>query len=246
MKTQAVRTLVLVALLASISGAQSWTELLEKGIYTQDTLGDVEAAIRIYQQIIGAAPLVSEVHLHAQRRLQAAEAQRREVAAHALLGTFDGRTYRHMRTGMTFNVPEGWTVHPTSPSSDHGEMVTMSAVNPAANVNVWMIKEKNGLDSIDNKLDASPADKVQNRHALGYEGYRLRQDSVHRVYIGGHQAIVAIADYTDVSSRRAMAEYLTWIYTLSTHTFFFAFVAADDLELLRPQFDSMVYSAIIP
>jgi hypothetical protein len=56
--------------------------------------------------------------------------------------------------------------------------------------------------------------------------------------------MVATADFTE--GNRAMAEYMTWIYTERTHTFFFTRVAADQLERLRPQFDTLVYSAIIP
>jgi hypothetical protein len=238
---------VLAVLLAAPVSAQTFTELLQKAIYTQDTLGDIDGAIRIYQQILAGAPAASDIRRQAERRLRAAEAQRRTIPARPLLppvplGTSDGRTYRHTRTGLTFDVPELWRVHRTSPSSDDGEMVMMSSVDPAASIAVWMIPEKNDWNDINEKLDASPFLKVQNR--VGFAGYRLREGSVQRVSIAGHQAMVAIADYTDPSG--AMAELMTWIYTEKTHTFFFARVQADQLEHLRPQFDSMVYSAIIP
>jgi hypothetical protein len=43
-----------------------------------------------------------------------------------------------------------------------------------------------------------------------------------------------------------MAEYMTWIYTTEAKVFFFARVPADDLPGLRPYFDQVVQSAVVP
>ncbi|HYI94342.1 MAG TPA: hypothetical protein VEX68_12415 [Bryobacteraceae bacterium] len=59
--------------LACPVSAQSAAELLQKGIYTQETVGDIDAAIRIYQQVIA---------LGSDTRTQAAQA-----AHHRLSGT---------------------------------------------------------------------------------------------------------------------------------------------------------------
>jgi len=50
-----VRMFLLVAILAAgpMAFAQSASELLEKGIYTEETAGDLDAAIGIYEQIVG-------------------------------------------------------------------------------------------------------------------------------------------------------------------------------------------------
>ena len=242
MKMQAVRVLAVLVFCGALGSAQTLTELLQKGIFAQDTLGDVDAAIRIYQQVIDSAPPASDLRAQAQRRLASAEARRRTAAANRPLATFDGRTYRHTATGLSFDVPQGWKVRGTGPSSDDGEMVMLSAVEPAAEVAVWMIKEKNDAESIQRKLQESPVAKARSR--LGFTGYHLREGSIQPAYIGGERAMIAVADYT--SEGRAMAEYMTWIYTAETHTFFFARVPAEDLEALRPQFDTMVHSAIIP
>ena len=264
MKSQLVRVVVIALLLGAVGSAQTNSELLQKGIYTHETVGDIDAAIRIYQQVIAATPPASDLRVQAQRRLQIAETQRRLVLAHAQpageirapaalepLGTVVGRLYRHTSTGLTFSVPEGWRAGDTTPSSDDGEMVTLTAGEPPEwGFAVWMKKEQNDPDGVDQRLNNAPILKVQGRQ--GFEGYRLREGSVHRVVIGGQQAMVAIADYTDFDpgsaryTKRSMAEYMTWIYTQQTHVFFFARVPADELERLRPQFDAIVYSAIIP
>lgn len=246
MARQLARALVFVLLCTLPIAGQTFAELLQKAIYTQDTLGDVDGAVRIYQQIISGAPPSSEVRRQAQRRLQALEARRHKglpILPPVPLGTYDGRIYRHTRTRVTFEVPPLWKVHGTGPSSDNGEMVVMGAVDPSANVHVWLIPEKNDWEGIEKKLNASPVMKEQNRQA-GNSSYRLRDGSVQRLVIGGNHAITAIGDYRDNTG--AMAEYMTWIYTENTHTFFFANVKADELDRLRPQVDALLYSAHIP
>jgi hypothetical protein len=44
-----------LSLLATAGSAQTAAELLQKGIYTQDTAGDLDAAIKIYRQVISSA-----------------------------------------------------------------------------------------------------------------------------------------------------------------------------------------------
>jgi carboxypeptidase family protein len=63
-------TLVVGLLLVTSSSAQSTAELLQKGLYTQNTVGDLDGAIRIYRQIV-AAP--------SSRRADRAQAQARIV-----------------------------------------------------------------------------------------------------------------------------------------------------------------------
>lgn len=65
-----MRKLTLLAALSLFSNlhAQTAAELLEKGIYTQETVGDIDAAIRIYQQVVA---------LGTESRTQAAQAQYR-------------------------------------------------------------------------------------------------------------------------------------------------------------------------
>ena len=55
--------------------------------------------------------------------------------------------------------------------------------------------------------------------------------------------MVAIGDFTDPSG--AMEEYLVWIYPEKTHTFF-SRVPAGQLARLKPQFDALLNSVVIP
>src|ERR1700722_2381875 len=60
---------VLASGLAVPSGAQTPSALLQKGIYTQDTVGDVDAALAVFRQVLKTPA----------RRRYAAEAQARIV-----------------------------------------------------------------------------------------------------------------------------------------------------------------------
>jgi hypothetical protein len=246
MKNQLVRVALLAALLGATAMAQALSEQLQKGIYTQETLGDLEGAVRIFRQVVSAAPPDSDIRVQAQLRLRAAEELRAARERHRRVSekyaTFDGRTYRHKLTGLTFDVPAGWTVEGTGPSSDNGEMVRLSSKMPEASINVWLIPEKNNAASIEEKLNRSPVAKWKSREGL--LGYRLRDGSVQRVMINGERAMVATADYGN--EQEPNVEYMTWIYTENTHTFFFAHVGAAQADLLKPQFDALVHSAIVP
>jgi hypothetical protein len=43
-----------------------------------------------------------------------------------------------------------------------------------------------------------------------------------------------------------MNEYMAWIYGENSRVFFYARVPADDLPELRPVFDQLVNSAVVP
>jgi len=242
MKTHLARVVALVLLLlAPAAQAQSLSELLEKAVYTEETLGNVEGAIRIYQQIINGSVPGTPIRQDAQRRLDAARAYLK-TTPDLPPGTVAAGRYRHTRTGLSFSLPRTWVVRGTAPSSDDGEMVRITAVEPGADVAVWMIPEGNDAQSIEHKLDGSPAMKLNARRGT-YKNYRYRPDSIQRLTINGKAAMMAIADFGD---DRPYVEYLTWIYTERTHTFFYAFVEAQDFERFRPQFERLLQSTDIP
>ena len=91
MKTQLARVVALVLMFASAAHAQSLSELMEKAIYTEETLGNVEGAIRIYQQIINGSVPGTDIRQQAQRRLESARMYLKNTPP-VPLGTFDGRT----------------------------------------------------------------------------------------------------------------------------------------------------------
>jgi hypothetical protein len=75
--------LLTLSLLATAGSAQTAAELLQKGIYTQQTAGDVDGAIKIYQQVIGMAGVDHAIAARAQMQLVSAFLQKGDLPAAA-------------------------------------------------------------------------------------------------------------------------------------------------------------------
>ena len=77
--------MAVIVLAAVPAAAQSASELLQKGIYTQDTVGDLGGAIQIYRQIISSSPAQHEIAAEAQYRLAQALIRKGDLTGAALL-----------------------------------------------------------------------------------------------------------------------------------------------------------------
>src|SRR5215471_6896151 len=67
-------------LMALPAAGQTAAELLQKGIYAQETEGNLDNAILIYRQIVNSAPAQREVAAQAQYRLAQALLQKGDLA----------------------------------------------------------------------------------------------------------------------------------------------------------------------
>jgi Family of unknown function (DUF6152)/Tetratricopeptide repeat len=77
MTTRIIPTVIATAILATVPGfAQTAAELLQKGIYAQETEGKLDDAIQIYRQIVNSAPNPREIGAQAQYRLAQALLQK--------------------------------------------------------------------------------------------------------------------------------------------------------------------------
>jgi tetratricopeptide (TPR) repeat protein len=68
-------------LAAALASAQTAAEKLEKAIYTQNTAGDVDAALQMYRDIVASAPQQKQIAAQAQYRLAMALMQKGELDA---------------------------------------------------------------------------------------------------------------------------------------------------------------------
>jgi hypothetical protein len=68
-----------LSLLATAGSAQTAAELLQKGIYTQQTAGDVDGAVKIYQQVIGMAGVDHAIAARAQMQIVTAFLQKGDL-----------------------------------------------------------------------------------------------------------------------------------------------------------------------
>ena len=275
-----IRLVVLAAALSVTLTAQTLTEHLQKGIFAEETLRDLGEAARIYRQIIAAPAVPRAIAQEAERRLARLLASQRVTAPRPApvhvadqlqimidrepRGIVEQNRYRHSSSGITFDLPADWSAGETYPSSDGGDMVTLSENGTGRSINVWMIKEKTPEAQVAARVAAAPAEKVHQRHN-GYgipgmvdpETYNIPQQNVRQTAINGRQAVVAVGNYVGFSPehfvreaarpvREPMNELMTWVYTSQSRAFFFARVRVDDLAALRPYFDQIVHSAIVP
>jgi hypothetical protein len=76
-------TAIALSLLAASGFAQTAAELFQKGIYTQQTAGDADAAVQIYRQVIASAGTQRGLAAQAQMQIVGALMQKGDLAAAA-------------------------------------------------------------------------------------------------------------------------------------------------------------------
>jgi hypothetical protein len=260
-----VRIVLLAVALTVTLAAQTLTEHLQKGIFAEETLGDLAEAAKIYRQIIAAPAVPRAIAQEAERRLARLLTSQRatrpleaglvgrqvDLRREEKRGTVEQNRYRHLWWGITLDLPPGWTASETYPSSDGGDMMGLTDQSTKRSIDVWMIREETPAAQVAARVADAPVEKLRQRHnGYGIPGmldprtYDIPQRSVQQTAINGRQAIVAVGEY--LAGREPMNELMTWIYTSQSRVFFFARVRVDDLAALRPYFDQVVHSAIIP
>jgi len=257
MKAHLTGALAICLLSVSVVEGQTISEQLQRAIYTQSMLGDLDGAIRLYQQIITTSPANSEVRTQAERLLAAAEAYRRTTGTgpRSLGEVWSSNLYWNRRSEITFQMPSGWKVQGTYPSSDKGEQVNISIPypnpsKPPAQASVWMIKFPVAIDdaTIEQQLDDAPLLTMRQRAQDG-TGWKLREGPNGQVSArlpgGGKPAVDAFADYRE--NGRAMVECMVWVITNRSRAFFSLRMAAEDFyDGLVVTFLNIVDSAKVP
>ena len=239
MKTHLAGALACSLLCTAIVQGQTVSEQLQRAIYVQSMLGDLDAAIRQYQEVIAKSPATSEVRTQAERLLAAAESYRRLKTP--ALGQVVSSLYRHQLTGITFELPWFWKIQSTLPSSGSGEQADFSIPYPhapskrPAQASVWMTEFSAALDevAIERQLEGAVADTARQRTRDGYRNWRLRESdgrqSARNPYVEGENqttAISALADYQE--SGRDMVEGLVWVVGPKSMALFSLRMAAED------------------
>ena len=117
MITTSIATAIVAGLfLTGPVAGQSPSELLQKGIYLQDTAGDLDAAIRTYRQILGSAPQ-RDVGAQAQYRLAEALLRKGDLTGAAQEFQNLARVYPDQQTlirRLAGRLPTGM-LHTSSP-----------------------------------------------------------------------------------------------------------------------------------
>jgi len=260
-----------LSLLASVGSAQTIAEQMQKAIYAQETAGDLDAAIQIYRRILGSAPS-RQYAAQAQFRLAEALLQKGDLqsAAYEFLnlsqsypeskemiasmaahmrsghaaqeyGIMQGGRYHNFLTNVELTVPDGWLWRGDSPSSDDGQMAMMDSSSRIP-VLVWMRPELVETSELALHLHQDLEEKPSQR--TGFEGWKIRPESIQQRTVTGWPGLRAIADY--VENGKPMVEYLFWVYSGKTHIQFFGRAEAQQLPALQTDVEKIANSALIP
>ena len=154
--------------------------------------------------------------------------------------------YHHLRTGVEFPVPAGWSVLTTGQSSGGGEqMYLRDAASPKTYVAVWMKRETNTAAETDAWLELAVKLKRDQRTGGGViPGFSFRPESVQHEYIGDHKAVKAVADF--VQGTQQTVEYFTWVYTERTRVQFDVRGVDPDAASTASRFEEIIQAAKIP
>ena len=246
------------------SAAQSVPQLFEKGIYAQETAGDLDSAIRIYRQITASAAEFRKYAAQAQYRLaqclldkgakeeagKAFEVLLRDypgetalaARAHESMGElsgFVGRDYQEARLGISFTLPPNWNVDNVGYWDQNAlegtvYLRTPCCTPPPSQPAVWAKSVKTAPQDILPHLRESP--RLKAAHRTG--NWTVRPESIRERLIGGAHTVSCVADFNMNGAR--MAEYLVWVDTEDTRALFFAKVPAGELESHLPEYDKFV------
>jgi hypothetical protein len=155
--------------------------------------------------------------------------------------------YRHVKSGVEFPVPSGWSVTGTNPSSDGGEQTTLlNATAPFTYVAVWMKPVVNTSTEVNAGLEQVVSAKLDQRMGI-YPGYQFRSESIQLLRIGDHSAVKAVADLVQPTFRAGKAvEYFTWIFTERTRAQFYVRGAEPGAGSAALRLEEIIQSATIP
>jgi hypothetical protein len=153
--TNFVAAAVWAAALAVPVSAQSASELLQKGIYTQDTVGDLDGAIQIYREILSSSPAQHEIAAEAQYRLAQALIRKGDLTGAALEFQTLARDYseyralissmdsRNLTLRVNFAPAQTTSFDARQPVTVSGVVTQMTWMNPRSWVHV---KDSSGTD----------------------------------------------------------------------------------------------------
>jgi hypothetical protein len=251
--------------------AQTPAELLQKGIYTQETAGDPDGAIQIYRQITATAPSQSPVAAQAQFRIADALLQKGDLSGAALeFTTLATRYSEHqaliakmakrlggfpsqgpglagvVRDGRYRNTRTGLEFPvpaswKTTYDGPSSDSGDMVGLTDGSSVDFGVWMRPEA---------STPAEIPEKLRAAPpakakMTGFVIRPESIQPRTIAGQQALSAVADYVE-DGKKFVAIY-TWIFTPKTHVVFLARdVPVSDLVAVQSRLDQLVATAVVP
>jgi hypothetical protein len=159
--------------------------------------------------------------------------------------------YVHKPSGVEFDLPSRWSIDRTqfSNGSPSESIIIDDPSGKATVISLNIGKVNVDPENISKSLPSALAHLVAMRAGDGpprqaAPNYKIREGSVQQTYIRGHQALRAIGEFNRGGAN--FAEFVAWIFTEHTRTYFFLRASAEDLAGEEAPFDEWLQSAKIP
>lgn len=251
-----IRILATAAAAALIVAAQTVpvSQQLASAIHAQDTAGNLDGAIRLYRQVLAAAPpRVQAVEAHfrlAQCLLQKGDLKQAADEFQTLAATYPeqqslvaslSRRLSSRVKGPQLRLGE---LDPAGASYEHSATGIRVPIPSGWKVTSdWDIFDGEMLGLSDavsgaqsfvfmrpydgnGLIDSELNEDLAKKNKARGADWRVRPESVRRTVIAGEQAIVAAADYMEDGNKKV--EYLVWIRNQRARLLFSARVPAED------------------
>lgn len=158
---------------------------------------------------------------------------------------FENGHYR--QAGIAFDVPAGWTYNGTGAGeTPFDEAANWTDPQTGLRFYAWVSVRKAASEQLPTLIANAVPNKTRQRAQERYQRWQVRPDSVQRTDIGGHPALMALADYVSRPKGDPKVEYLAWIFTPQSRVIFSAATPPEQLTTFQPVFERIVRSATLP
>ena len=269
------RVALIALVLAFRCPAQTPAELLQKGIYAQETAGDLDGALQIYRQVTASSVAQSPAAAQAQFRIAEIMLQKGDLNSAAMEFTTLAIRYSEHQALIAKMASRlrvaSIRVSPAAGSVQNGRYHNKKTGLEFPVSDPWRTTY-DGPSSDDGDMvgvtDGSPVEfgvwmraeastpaeipeklraspPAKVKMNAAVPGFTFRPESIQPRIIGGQQALTAIADYSDGDTK--LAAIYTWIYTAKTHVVCIASdVPAADVSNVLLRFDRFVTTVVVP
>ncbi len=154
---------------------------------------------------------------------------------------------RYTRAGISVTLPPEWVYQQTRASAAPTDAIAQWLMQPVsaypASLYVWTSTD--GVPDIEAAIAQAIDNKEGERRRAGFQQWRARPQSVRRLTIGGHPALMAVADWRR-GDGEARVEYLAWVFTPSRRLLVYSNSGPAQEPEFQAMFERVALSATLP
>ena len=228
------RVMLLAVAMSAPTLAQSPTVLLQRGIFLEETAGDLDGAIKAYREILSFGANAHGYKIEARARI--AECQSIKGAPPE---SRDFQLYTNRMVGFSITLPSGWSVHTRPPRQGEGSCADIREPGSEAIVTICAKGERIPAASIDEWLLVGQRAAMQKK-SIPFPDFVMRQGSPAPGRLAGQHTLTVIGDYK--RSLEPMTEWTTWVESETTRSSVVVNLPKRDFEDFHERFTPILNS----